>query len=114
MTMAGLVKLHICGNITHLLPSIRTFNPDIVDLDWQLDLHEARKVLGPDIIFCGNIDPVLIQDKSSEELYQMAHKLSQEMQGGKFILSGGCEITVNTPKENLMALRKASKAYLSF
>jgi MtaA/CmuA family methyltransferase len=110
----GLVKLHICGNINHLLPSIRTFSPDIVDLDWQVDLHEARKVLGSDIILCGNIDPVMIQDKSPEELYQMAHKLSQKMQGGKFILSGGCEITVNTPKENLMALRKATKANLSF
>ena len=40
------VKLHICGNITHLLESLRDVNTDIIDLDWQVDMDHAREILG--------------------------------------------------------------------
>jgi uroporphyrinogen-III decarboxylase len=34
--------------------------------------------------------------------------LAIKEQQRKYILSGGCEITVNTPPENLKAMREAS------
>lgn len=107
--LGGLVKLHICGNINHLLPSISKINTDIIDIDWQVDLDHAHEILGPDVILSGNINPVVIQDSSAEEVFTLSRKLVESQKGKKFILSGGCEITVNTPSENLMAMRKASK-----
>ncbi len=101
------VKLHICGDITHLLPSIKAVAPDICDLDWQVDLQTAYETLGPEIIRCGNINPVTIQNKSAEEIYELARRIVQQEKGRKFILSGGCEITVNTPHENVKALGQA-------
>ena len=104
----GLVKLHICGNITHLLPEIKDLNVDILDLDWQVDLDEAYNTLGSPVIRCGNINPVEIQDFSPEEIYKNSKELCDKEKNRRYILSGGCEITVNTPHENLKAMREAS------
>jgi MtaA/CmuA family methyltransferase len=99
------VKLHICGNITHLLPSIRDLGMDILDLDWQVDMDHAFEIVGPEVVRCGNIDPVLVQNKTEEEIRELTAKLLRKESGRKHILSAGCEITVNTPVENLLAMR---------
>jgi len=102
------VKMHICGDITHLLPSLKDIGIDILDIDWQIDPQHAFEVMGPDVIRCGNIDPRFVMDKSSEEIYAKCKLLCESEKGRKFILSAGCEIIVNTPHENLTAMRKAS------
>jgi MtaA/CmuA family methyltransferase len=104
----GKVKLHICGDISHLLPSIKDLGMDILDLDWQVNMDNAYEIIGPDVIRCGNIDPVLIQNSSSEQVEIMTGEIIKKERGRKHIISAGCEITVNTPAENLMAIRKSS------
>ena len=101
------VKLHICGDITHLLASIKAVAPDICDLDWQVNPDQAFDILGPDMVRCGNINPVIIQNTSPETLFVQARQLVKKEQNRKFILSGGCEITVNTPHEHVSALSNA-------
>jgi len=107
----GIVKLHICGDITHLLPSIKDLKVDILDLDWQVDLDVAYKILGPDVVRCGNIDPIQVLNESAEEIETLTSHILQKEHGKKHIISAGCEIIVNTPLENLMAIRKASNKY---
>ena len=102
------VKLHICGNINHLLESIKTVDTDIIDLDWHVDINDARRILGNDIVLGGNINPVLVQDKTENEVFDMSKALVDTFRGQKFLLAAGCEITVLTPLQNLMAMRKAS------
>jgi len=104
----GLVKLHICGNITHLLNSIIDLNIDILDIDYQVDIYNVFEILDSSTILCGNINPVLVEERSPEQIYTGTKKLVEQLKGKKFILSAGCEITVNTSKENLMAMREAS------
>ncbi|MCK4993254.1 MAG: hypothetical protein KAS29_22300, partial [Bacteroidales bacterium] len=109
-SMGAKVKLHICGNITHLLEDIREVKPDIVDMDWMVNMDYAWETLGSDIIRCGNLDPVsVIQDLSPEEIRDETEHLCQNERGRPFIFSGGCEITVNTPVEHLKAMRLASQ-----
>jgi len=103
------VKVHICGDITHLLPSLKDLNIDILDLDWKTDMENAYAILGEKVFRCGNINPVIIQDKNENELLQITKDLVQKEQNRRFILSGGCEITVNTPVRNLQAMREATK-----
>lgn len=102
------VKLHICGDIKHLLPSISDLGIDILDIDWQVDPQHAFEVMGPDVIRCGNIDPRFVMDKTYDEILTACKQLCNKEKGRKFILSAGCEIIVTTPVENLMAMRKAS------
>jgi uroporphyrinogen decarboxylase len=101
------VKLHICGNITHLLPSLKDLQLDILDIDWQVDFEEAHRIMGDRVVLCGNINPVKIQDATEEEIDKTVRELVWKEENQKFICSGGCEITVNTPPRNLLAMRKA-------
>jgi MtaA/CmuA family methyltransferase len=109
-SLGAKVKLHICGNITHLLEDIREVQPDIVDIDWMVGMDHALEKLGSGITRCGNLDPVsVIQDLSPEDIRSKTEHLCQSEEGHSFILSGGCEITVNTPVEHLKAMRSASQ-----
>jgi len=105
------VKLHICGNITHLLSNLGETGADIIDIDWMVDFNEAHEKLGDGVAVCGNLDPVsVIQMLRAEELYTVSRRLIESETGKRFIFSGGCEITVDTPVENLKIMREASSA----
>jgi len=103
----GYVKLHICGNINHLLPDIKDVRPDILDLDSMVDMDQAHKILGDTMIRCGNINPVSIKDSTTERVTALTEDLIEKEQERRFILSGGCEIPVQTPVENLLAMGAA-------
>ena len=108
-SLGARVKLHICGNINHLLEELPYTRPDIVDLDWMVDMDRAHALLGTKILRCGNLDPVgVIQEKSAEAIALDTKQLCERESGRGFILSGGCEITVRTPPEHLKAMRDAS------
>lgn len=106
-SMGGKIKLHICGDTNHLLPHYKDLDLDILDLDWQVDISHARSVLGEKAILAGNINPVLVQDKTRNEVFSMCRSLVEKHKNERFILSAGCEITVLTPSENLKAMDKA-------
>ena len=106
-SLGAKVKLHICGNITHLLWDIRDVNPDIVDVDWMVDMDRAYEILGVNIIRSGNLDPVsVLQDRDPGTIRDRSRTLCEKEKGRPFILSGGCEITVNTPPGHLRAMRE--------
>jgi uroporphyrinogen-III decarboxylase len=95
--------------IVETLEDVQRLKPDIVDLDWMLDMDQAHDILGPGIIRCGNLDPVsVILNKSPEAIFEESRSLCLKEQGRGFILSGGCEITVNTPPANLKAMQEAA------
>jgi MtaA/CmuA family methyltransferase len=106
-SLGGKIKLHICGDTSHLIPSYKGFNIDILDLDWQVDIDYARSVLGKEVIIAGNINPVLVQENSRDEVYNLCRDLVEKYSTDRFILSAGCEITVLTPPENLKAMNEA-------
>lgn len=106
-SLGALVKLHICGNTTHLWPSLSKLRLDIIDLDYMTDMDDAYHQFGPEVVRCGNINPVEIQNLSANEVFKRSKNLITKERGRRFMLSGGCEITVNTPTENLMAMRRA-------
>jgi MtaA/CmuA family methyltransferase len=102
-SLGAKVKLHICGNTTHLFPHISELGIDMFDPDLvsQNDCYEA---LGNKIVRFGNINPVFIETATTEEVLKTCRNAIAQERGRKFILSGGCEITVNTPVENLLAM----------
>ena len=108
-TLGAKVKLHICGNITHLLSSIKDLSVDILDLDWQVNLEDAYAIVGPEPIRCGNINPVFILEKNEEEIFNQARAIIERERERKYILSAGCEISVLTPHNNLKILAQAAK-----
>ncbi|MBN2658944.1 MAG: uroporphyrinogen decarboxylase family protein [Spirochaetales bacterium] len=103
----AMAKIHICGNITHLLGGLKEVGMDILDLDWEVDLEKAYAILGNDVIRCGNIDPAAVIERGTPgEIRQKVKELIEREKGRPFILSAGCEITPLTPEENLLAMIK--------
>ena len=99
----GLVRLHICGNTTHLLPHFAGLHADIVDLDWQVSMRDARALLGPKVL-AGNLDPVSAVLRSTPEQIRRAVLDVYRAVGNPYMVGAGCEIPVGTPPENLKAL----------
>jgi MtaA/CmuA family methyltransferase len=98
------VKLHICGNITHLLPGISDVGVDIIDVDHMVDIVAVREALGPGIAIAGNLDPVsVIKNGTPERIRQELERVYAES-GNPYFAMGGCEIPAATPPENLKAL----------
>ncbi len=98
------VRLHICGNITHLLPGIATLGVDVVDIDHKVDLVHARGVLGTQVVIAGNVDPVACVMRGTPEEIRAAVIRCYANAQGPFMVTAGCEIPASTPPANLQAL----------
>ena len=96
-------KLHICGNITRLLPDIATLPVNMVDIDWMVSLEEARYALGPKICLCGNFDPVRVLLHGAPPLVKAECLRCIRESGAPYVLSAGCEVPPDAPAENFAA-----------
>ena len=105
-----LAKLHICGNTAAILPRMAATGADILDVDHLVgDMTRFAGELNDHQVFCGNLDPVLdIQNADPAAIEAAGRRLLAAMPG-KLLLSGGCEITPETPPENLLALSRAGQ-----
>lgn len=102
--MGARVRMHICGNITHLLPGLATLNLDILDVDYLVDLSAARQAVGPRVALAGNLNPVADVLNSTPDAIHQKVLDCYARAGGPFIVNAGCEIPHGTPEENLRAL----------
>jgi MtaA/CmuA family methyltransferase len=98
------VKLHICGNITHLLGGIAELGVDILDVDHMVDLAAARRAVGPGVVLTGNMDPVTVVHNGTPDGIRAAIRAAYAAAGNPYMVNAGCEIPPGTPPENLRAL----------
>ena len=108
--MGAIVRLHICGDITPLLPSIARIGCDIVDADSMVSLATARAELGPGTALLGNIDPVRVLRQGSAQETRRAIATCSREAGFPYIVGAGCEVPRGTPRENIDALRQFARA----
>lgn len=99
------VRLHICGNTGRLLEGMGRLGCDIVDLDSQVSMEEARKRMGPNQVLLGNLDPVRVLQNGTPNEVRAAVAECFRQAGPRYIAGAGCEITPDTPTENVHALR---------
>jgi MtaA/CmuA family methyltransferase len=113
--VGGLVKLHVCGNTTHLLNLMATCGADLFNVDHMVPLERARDVYSAhDKCYKGNLDPVAhIMQATPEECRERAHDCISLAQGTRYMLSAGCEIPAETPDEVFCAFCDAPKTYVA-
>ncbi len=100
----AVAKLHICGNITHLLADIPETGADIVDIDSVVDLGKAAAILGQHQAINGNMNPADdILQGTTERVRESVENCLQKI-GAKGFISAGCEIPKMTPYENLLMI----------
>ena len=98
------VKLHICGNTTHLLPGIADLGVDILDVDHMVELPAVRDAVGPRVVISGNMDPVTIIQSGTPDTIRRAVAEAYQAVGNPYMVNAGCEIPSGTPPQNLSAL----------
>jgi len=102
--MGAKVRMHICGDITHLLPGLASLGLDVLDIDHMVSLGKAREVMGSGVALGANLDPVAdIMNGTPESIREKLARCYREI-GNPFIVNAGCEIPSRTPHENLKAL----------
>ncbi len=102
--MGAFVRLHICGNISHLLEGIADLGVDILDVDHMVSMKEVRKQMREGTVLSGNIDPVEgILRGSPAKIREYILNTYEEV-GNPFMINAGCEIPSGTPNENVHAL----------
>lgn len=103
-SMGAIVRLHICGNITHLLPGIADLHVNVLDVDHMVDMQTVRQIVGTQVALAGNIDPVSGVLRGTPKNIRQFMQQTYETVGNPFMVNAGCEIPPGTPVENLMAL----------
>ena len=103
----ALTRLHICGNISKLLPFVAQSGADIVDIDWMVDIGAASQICATSAV-CGNFDPVAVMLQGSPETVRQAVNLALDLGGSRCFSMAGCEIPEETPRANLEAHFHAS------
>lgn len=110
------ILCHICGDHNQNLPfwsDIPMGDPGIVSFGDEVSMENAYKYFGKNCIIAGNIRPSLIQTGTPEQIKNECRKVIQTAKRFPrgFILMPGCEMPVNTPPENMLAMVEAVREY---
>jgi len=105
--------LHICGNTTHLVPSMVRTNAKVLSLDSLVDLPSVARSVPESVFISGNIDPVSVMLKGTPtQVRQETSRLLEQMAPfPNFILSTGCDLPPETPLKNIEAFMDAGKSW---
>ena len=109
----GLIKLHICGNTTALLPDMVKTGADVFNVDHLVDFRLASDAYAAaNICYKGNLDPVSdFLQATPEECQQRALERLRLAEGTRFMLSAGCEVPAAVTDEVLLAFCQAPRIY---
>lgn len=105
------VSLHICGDARPILKDMVSTGADVLEIDHKVDLAEACRAVGPDVALWGNLDPVGVLAQGSPAQIEKAARAAVDAVKAcghqRFVLSSGCTLALETPFENLDAMRRA-------
>lgn len=105
------VKLHICGNTNALLDSLCLTGTDILDIDHMVDFARAGALMRARGCVCGNFDPLNVVLRGTPGDIRNAVRACIDMAPDNVIIAAGCEIPLDTPPENLLAIHEALCEY---
>ncbi len=95
------VRLHICGNTSHLLDAIATLGCEIVDLDTLVDLRKARAAMGARQVLLGNVHTVNIVKNGTTDDVRNDLTACRTAAGPAWIAGAGCEVPRASPAANV-------------
>ena len=105
------VRLHICGNTTHLLADMGKLGVEMADIDSLADISLVRERMGTDVTILGNIDPVeILLEGSPEKIHESLAECHRQV-GDRYIVGPGCQVPPLTPPENVRAVVEYARAH---
>jgi uroporphyrinogen decarboxylase len=104
--------LHICGNSTPVLSQYAETGADVIEIDNDVPLAEARRVIGQRAALMGNMHTVNeLWRANPDECRRAAQRCIREAGERGFVLGSGCIVPRQTPIENLREMVRAARAH---
>jgi uroporphyrinogen decarboxylase len=111
-SLGSLVLLHICNDTTRLLNRMVEIGADILSLDVQVDLAQAKEIVAGRASLSGNVATNHLAHMTSEQIYQESCRcIERAAKGGRYTLSSSCEVPFETPAENIDAMVRAARDF---
>ena len=108
-------SIHICGDASLILEDMAKTGARLFELDWKVDMAQARRIMPDDAVIMGNVNPSDPMFLGTPDKVLAQSKAIIEGTGGRgLILSSGCALGANTKPENVAALVQAAKLYGTF
>ncbi len=101
--------MHVCGNIVPSIREIASTGCSAIDIDYMVPMGLVREHCGEDACLKGNLNPMDLLSKTQEEVFELCCSIYAQTEG-PMILGTGCLVAPKTPKENIEAMVRASKA----
>jgi uroporphyrinogen decarboxylase len=107
---------HVCGNTMHLIKKMAESGVDALSLDSPetgVDLPAVARQVSTDNIIIGNISPVgaLLNGSPKDVEEDVLHLLRNMEPYPNFVLSTGCDLPQEVPKENINAFMETGRNY---
>lgn len=105
-------SIHICGDTTKIIRDMGDTGAKVLEVDWKLDIGDARRDLSKNTVLMGNInpsDPMYLG--TTQQVKQQVKKIIEDTRGQGLIVSSGCALGANTRPENVRAMVDAVKEY---
>jgi len=110
----GRPGIHLCGSVRQHLEILRDeLRIKYIDTGFPLNLEEARRILGPDVVIRGNLNIATLLEGSLERIKNETIKIitSKVIEGKRFIFGEGNNVAPKTPPENLRYAYEIVKQY---
>ena len=101
--------MHVCGNIVPSIKEIASTGLTAIDVDYMVPMGLVREHCRPGTCIKGNLNPMDLLNKSSDEVYEICRNIYRETTG-PMILGTGCLVAPRTPKDNIDAMVRASRS----
>jgi uroporphyrinogen decarboxylase len=100
--------LHICGDTRDVLQDMAATGADILSID-EMDLRFARGQVGDAKVLMGNVSTSLLLDGKPEQV-EAESRQCLEQAGPKLLLSTSCDVPVDAPRDNVLAMVRAGRS----
>jgi len=85
-------------------------NCDAIGLDWNMDISESRRLIGPNKTLQGNLDPAALYG-SEKEILEATKKMMGEFEGAKHVANLGHGVYPDIDPEKVKLFVEAVKDY---
>jgi uroporphyrinogen-III decarboxylase len=110
----GRISLHMCGRTDHLLEIFRDDLriDELQGFGYQVNLDRIAEVLGGRVVLIGNINPMLIETGTPDQVRAAARQVIEKLGPCRgLILQDGNNIPPGAPLVNINALMEAAELY---
>jgi uroporphyrinogen decarboxylase len=94
-----------------MIEQFNDINPDMLSVDWRIQLGNARKILKEDIGLQGNLDPYLVQYNRESAMEETRRILKDAGKNDNYIFNLGHGVLPDTDPETLKAITDSVHLY---